>query len=122
MPPSQVDIRNEDRPERESFLGDRLYEFNSRATGIYDGELLNASVEDETGNIVTAMTGHTWGGRCEILRLWVHEALGGTGVGTALMQAVDREAVRRGCRQIVLSTHSLQVPHTFAPKEPRPVA
>ncbi len=71
MPRIQVDIRNEDRPELEAFLGDRLYEFNSGTTGISDGELLNASVEDEAGHIVAAMSGHTWGGCCEIGRLWV---------------------------------------------------
>ena len=109
----QVDIHNDDRPELEAFLGDRLYEFNSRITGIDDGELLNASVEDEAGNIVAAMSGHTWGGCCEIGRLWVHESKRGTGLGTALMQAAEREAVLRGCHQIVLSTHSFQAPRFY---------
>ncbi len=113
MPRIQVDIRNEDRPELEAFLGDRLYEFNSGTTGISDGELLNASVEDEAGHIVAAMSGHTWGGCCEIGRLWVHETLRSTGVGTALMQAAEGEAVRRGCHQIVLSTHSFQAPRFY---------
>ena len=108
MPRIQVDVRNGDRPELDAFLGDRLYEFNSTTTGIYDGELLNASVEDETGNIVAAMTGYTWGGCCEIVRVWVRRAMRGTGVGTALMEAAEREAVLRGCHQIVLSTHSFQ--------------
>ena len=43
MPDIHVEIHNEDRPDLDAFLGDRLYEFNSTATGIYDGELLNAS-------------------------------------------------------------------------------
>ena len=113
MPRIQVDIRDDDWPELEAFLGDRLYEFNSRTTGIYDGALLNASVEDESGKIVAAISGHTWGGCCEIGRLWVHESMRGTGIGTALMQAAEREAVRRGCHQIVLSTHSFQAPRFY---------
>ena len=113
MPRIQADIRDDDRPELEAFLGDRLYEFNSRITGIYDGALLNASVEDESGNIVAAISGHTWRGCCEIGRLWVHESMRGTGIGTALMQAAEREAVRRGCHQIVLSTHSFQAPRFY---------
>lgn len=112
MPHIQVDMRHDDRPALEAFLGDRLYEFNSTTTGIYDGKLLNASVEDDAGHIVAALSGHTWGGCCEIGRLWVHESMRGTGLGTALMQAAEREAVRRGCHQIVLSTHSFQAPHT----------
>jgi GNAT superfamily N-acetyltransferase len=87
MPRFQIDIRDDDRPELEAFLGDRLYEFNSRTTGIYDGKPLNASIEDAAGNIVAALSGHTWGICCEIGRLWVHESMRGTGLGTALMQA-----------------------------------
>ncbi len=45
MPHIQVDMRHDDRPELEAFLGDRLYEFNATTTGIFDGKLLNASVE-----------------------------------------------------------------------------
>ena len=97
----------------EAFLGDRLYEFNSRATGIDDGALLNAAVEDEGGQIVAAMSGRTWGGCCEIGRLWVHESMRGTGLGTAFVQAAEREAIRRGCHQIVLSTHSFQAPRFY---------
>ena len=105
-----IDIRTDDRPALEAFLGDRLYEFNSRTTGIHDGVLLNASVKDAAGNIVAGISGHTWGGCCEISRLWVHESLRGTGLGTAFIRAAEQEAVRRGCHQMVLSTHSFQAP------------
>ena len=108
MPHLQVDIRDDERPELEAFLGDRLYEFNSRTTGLDDGALLNASLEDDAGHTGAAISGRTWGGCCEICRLWVHESRRGTGIRTALMQAAEREAVRRGCQQIVLSTHSFQ--------------
>jgi GNAT superfamily N-acetyltransferase len=108
MPHLQVDIRDDERPELEAFLGDRLYEFNSRTTGLDDGALLNASLEDDADHTGAAISGHTWGACCEICRLWVHESRRGTGIRTALMQAAEREAVRRGCQQIVLSTHSFQ--------------
>jgi len=113
MPHIQVSIRNDRRPELETLLEDRLVGFNFRATGIYDGELLNASVTDETGRIVAGVSGHTWGRCCQISRLWVHESRRGAGLGTALMQAAEQEAVRRGCRQIVLSTHSFQAPRFY---------
>ena len=110
VPRAKIEIRNDNRPELEAFLEDRLYEFNCKATGICDGELLNASVEDESGNIVAAINGHTWGGCCELLNLWVHEESRGSGLGVALMQAAEQEAVRRGCSQIVLWTHDFQAP------------
>lgn len=109
----QVDIRNEDRPELEAFLEDRLVEFNFQTTGITDGELLNASVTDDAGSIVAGISGHTWGGCCHITRLWVHESRRGSGLGTALMQAAEREAIRRDCRQIILSTHGFQAPRFY---------
>ena len=113
MPSNHIQISDEYRPELVAYLEERLYEFNSETTGIRDGQLLNASVKDENGDIVAGMSGHTWGGCCEIRTLWVHETRRGTGVGTALMQAAEQEAVRRGCRQIVLSTHSFQVPRFY---------
>jgi GNAT superfamily N-acetyltransferase len=40
--------------------------------------------------------------------LWVSETVRGSGYGTALMQAAEREAVRRGVRNIFLNTFSFQ--------------
>ena len=107
---NDIEIRSEQRPELDALLGNSLYVFNSTTTGIRDGLLLNASIEDEVGDIVAGISGHTWGGCCEIARLWVHESMRGRGIGTSLMAAAEVEAVRRGCGQIVLSTHSFQAP------------
>ncbi|HYZ91021.1 MAG TPA: GNAT family N-acetyltransferase [Actinomycetota bacterium] len=107
---TDIEVRAGENPELDKRLGDGLYEFNSTTTGIYDGELFSASVEDESGEIVAGVTGHTWGGHCEVSRLWVHESRRGRGVGRRLMEAVEREAIRRGCTQIGLSTHSFQAP------------
>jgi ribosomal protein S18 acetylase RimI-like enzyme len=107
---TDIHVRSEERPELDKRLGDGLYEFNSTTTGIYDGELFNASIEDDDGEIVAGISGHTWGESCEVTRLWVHESLRGRGIGTRLLQAAENEARRRGCRQIVLSTHSFQAP------------
>ena len=107
---SDIEIRSDERPELDKRLGDGLYEFNSTTTGIDDGTLLNASISNDHGEIVAGISGHTWGDTCEISRLWVHESLRGTGIGSRLMRAAEDEAIRRGCTQIVLSTHSFQAP------------
>ena len=106
----EIEIRSGARPELDRRLADGLYEFNSTTTGINDGELFNASIEDDAGEIVAGISGHTWGEDCEVTRLWVHESLRGRGVGTKLMRAAEDEAIRRGCRQMVLLTYSFQAP------------
>jgi ribosomal protein S18 acetylase RimI-like enzyme len=93
-----------------SFLGDRRYEFNVAATGISDGVLLGIFLRDDDGIMTAGLHGHTWGGTCEISRLWVSEDLRHQGVGSRLMKAAEDEARRRGCRQMFLSTHSFQAP------------
>jgi len=97
-------------PEDMSFLGDRLYEFNVGATAIRDGVLLGIFMRDADGAITAGLHGHTWGGTCEISRLWVSEDLRHRGIGSRLMMAAEAEARRRCCRQMFLSTHSFQAP------------
>ena len=113
MSPHHIAIASVQRPELEAALGDRLYEFNTAATGIRDGALLNAAVTSERGELVAGLTGHTWGGCCEITRLWVAASERGRGVGSALLAAAEDEARRRGCTQMVLSTHSFQAPRFY---------
>ena len=94
----------------EAFLVERIYEFNAEATGHHDGRLLGAYMRDDSGRVVGALNGHTWGGCCVVAHLWVHASRRGRGIGTALLRAAETEARRRGCRQVVLSTHSFQAP------------
>ncbi len=100
----------EPSPADIEFLENRLYEFNVAATGFQDGVLLGIFLRDESGQIVAAAAGHTWGETCELKQVWVSESLRGAGVGRRLMAEAEGEAVRRGCRQIVLSTFSFQAP------------
>ena len=105
-----VEFRDEQYAELDAFLVERIYEFNARATGLFDGEFFAASMKGRKGEIIAAVTGHTWGGTCQVTHVWVHESQRRKGLGAALMNAVESEAVRRGCRQVLLSTHSFQAP------------
>ena len=96
--------------ELEAFLADRIYEFNSEATGYFDGELLGASIRNEAGEVIAGLSGHTWGGCCEISHLWVSAHHRGQGLGRAILRAAEAQAVRRACSQMVLTTHSFQAP------------
>jgi ribosomal protein S18 acetylase RimI-like enzyme len=99
--PSSEDIR---------FLEQHLYDFNVRATGIADGNLVGLFMRATDGSPVAGVFGWTWGGTCYIRYLFVAENLRGQGRGTLLMRAVETEAKARGCQQIVLETHDFQAP------------
>ena len=96
-------------PDEVQYLEDRIYEFNSDATGIGAGEHLAFFVR-ERERIVAGICGNTWGGTCEVRQFWVEQSQRGRGLGTKLFHAAEQEARRRGCTQIVLMTFSFQAP------------
>jgi GNAT superfamily N-acetyltransferase len=89
-----------------------LHEFNFAATGYRDGRSLSCFLRDE-GRLVAGIDGFTWGGYAAIDVLWVDEPLRGQGLGRALLAAAEAEARRRGCKTIVLDTHSFQAPDLY---------
>jgi len=109
-----ISIETEPAREDIDFLSDRLNDFNVAATGIPFDDYVSAFVRDDKGEIVAGIFGWTWGGCCEIRFLWVHEGRRGKRVGTRLLQAAESEAIKRGCNQIVLDTHSFQAPGFYA--------
>jgi GNAT superfamily N-acetyltransferase len=96
-------------PDEVQYLEDRIYEFNSIATDIAGGEAIAFVVRDHD-RIVAGICGNTWGGTCEVRQFWVEESRRHQGLGTKLLEAVEEEARRRGCTQIVLMTFSFQAP------------
>ena len=114
MPTRLIALLDEDLcAEMDSFLAQRIHEFNTAATGYFDGRLLAGSVRDDAGEVIAGFNGHTWGGCCEIAHVWVHENHRGQGLGIALVHAAEAEALHRGCRQVILMTHSFQAPEFY---------
>ena len=107
-------IGSEPTPVEVQYLEDRLYEFNSAATGITDGEWLAIFVRDDDHRIVAGICGNTWGGCAEIRQFWVEEARRKQGLGTRLLAAAEQEARRRACRQMLLMTFNFQAPAFYA--------
>jgi ribosomal protein S18 acetylase RimI-like enzyme len=110
MSPYIIEPSSEAEAELNSFLDERIYEFNVQSTGLRDGRSFCGVIKDESGNVIAAINGHTWGGCCHILHLWVHESKRRQGIGCALLQSAEKEAIRRGCTQSLVFTHSFQAP------------
>jgi ribosomal protein S18 acetylase RimI-like enzyme len=103
-------IESDPDPKDVQFLDDQITDFNFATTGIYDGLLLAIFLRDEKNEIMAGIYGWTWGGTCEIRTLWVHADWRGKGIGKELLGQAEAEAIRHGCTQIVLDTHSFQAP------------
>ncbi|MET0794579.1 MAG: GNAT family N-acetyltransferase, partial [Polyangiaceae bacterium] len=109
-----IELRTRDCAEIESFLADRIEEFNSKATGYNDGESFAATHTDEAGAILGGIAGHTWGGVCFVAYLWVAEEYRSQGLGGALLRVAEQNAADKGCALVLLSSHSFQSPGFYA--------
>ena len=105
-----IAVQAGDAPELEAFLARRIYEHNAAATGYHDGESFTAVRKDGSGAVEAGSCGYTWGGCCYVLYLWVAQPARGKGLGSELLGAIERHAREKGCRLVLLSTHSFQAP------------
>ena len=110
MTHSAIIVRVGEAPDVVSFLAERIYEFNSKATGYSDGEAFSSAQADESGAIRAGISGYTWGGCCYVSYLWVAESERRHGLGSALLAAAEEHARKRGCSVVFLATHSFQAP------------
>ena len=92
------------------FLEQQINAFNLEATGTAFDAPLTYFMRGPNGHILAGLHGWTWGGCCEVSLLWVHADFRGKGHGARLLRAAEEEALRRGCRQVLLDTHSFQAP------------
>jgi GNAT superfamily N-acetyltransferase len=95
-----------------ALLRDAIFAFNCESTGYRDGLSLSCFLHDDDG-LVAGIDGFTWGGYARVEYLWVREAYRGQGLGLRLLAAAESEARRRGCRTLVLTSHSFQAPDLY---------
>jgi ribosomal protein S18 acetylase RimI-like enzyme len=105
-----IALHTGDAPEIEAFLAERIYEFNSNATGYFDGESFSGAQRDAAGAIRAGIYGYTWGGCCYVSYLWVDESGRRHGLGRALLLAAEEHARLRRCTVLFVATHSFQAP------------
>jgi GNAT superfamily N-acetyltransferase len=94
-------------------LKDLIDTFNVEETCTNDFKELAIFVRDSAKRLVAGVYAYTWGGCLDVRLIWVRQDFRRAGVGSRLMQAVEREAIRRGCRVATLETHSFQAPDFY---------
>ncbi|MBS1731322.1 MAG: GNAT family N-acetyltransferase [Bacteroidetes bacterium] len=95
------------------FLDDRIYDFNSSAINQHDGELFTKVIRNEDGKIIAGISGWKWATISEITLLWVEEGKRKNGLGLNLLQAVEEELMKEGCKTILLRSYSFQAPFFY---------
>jgi GNAT superfamily N-acetyltransferase len=110
MDDHELAIEDEPRREDVALLDERLYRYSAAVTGCDDGRWLAIFIRDGAGELTAGLHGWTWGRTGYVRTLWVREDLRRQGLGTRLLGAAEREAARRGCREMQLETHSYQAP------------
>jgi ribosomal protein S18 acetylase RimI-like enzyme len=94
-------------------LSDELDSFNFAACGVSNLRELTVKVEDADGSLVAGLSGWTWGTCAGIAMVWVREDARRAGWGTRLLDAVEGEALQRGCTQVVVSSFTFQAPDFY---------
>ena len=95
-------------------LGRGLAQFNRRQAGDDRYRPLAIFLRDAEGAIVGGIYGSTYWTWFSIDLLWIEEGMRGQGYGHRLLEAAEREAVRRGCVNANLDTLSFQAPAFYA--------
>ncbi len=98
-------------PAAKAAAGKALYAYNVAATGVEDRRPIGCVATDpDTGEIVGGLWGRTEIGLLFLDMFFLPESVRGSGIGRRLLEKVESEARRRGCRRAVVETSSFQAP------------
>ena len=111
-PPSGLSFSTTETPARADLdaVDAGLDAYNEAAVPLDDVRQLAAFATDAEGRLAGGAVGRTWGGCCELLRLWVDTGHRRAGVGSRLLLDFEARARTRGCSVFYLTTMSFQAP------------
>jgi GNAT superfamily N-acetyltransferase len=94
-------------------IAEGLRRFNEEHVGSVKPLVLVISASDAEGDIVGGIKGLVLWGWVYVEQLWVHEEHRGTGIGGALLEHLESEALARGAKRSVLLSASWQAPEFY---------
>ncbi|MGL4619789.1 GNAT family N-acetyltransferase [Chroococcidiopsis sp.] len=111
--PLRIDITEKPHPEDIEFILQQLLAFNRDRAGEGHFQQLAIFLRDADDRLAGGLIGSTYWQWLYIDILWIDETWRGQGYGHALLEAAEREAVRRGCKYAYLDTFSFQAPEFY---------
>jgi ribosomal protein S18 acetylase RimI-like enzyme len=109
----RIEAKHDLSPNEIGTIEDRLYKYNSDATGRHDGRGLGFVIHNEVGQMIGIAAGFTWSGASELKQMWIDEAYRGRGYARALLNAFIVEACSRGVRRIWVASYDFQAPGLY---------
>jgi GNAT superfamily N-acetyltransferase len=99
-----------DNPKEEDInvILNNLMQYNLSHIELREVKPLAIFVNDENSNKIGGISAETHGNWLEISYLWVDEKLRGKKVGSKLLNDVEAEALKRGCKYSFVDTFSFQ--------------
>jgi GNAT superfamily N-acetyltransferase len=107
--PSRLTLADGD-PDLDAKLSSALDTHNFAASGVSDLRELTVKVDDDAGELMAGLSGWTWGTCAGIAMVWVREDCRKAGWGGLMLDAAERIARERGCRQVIVSSFTFQAP------------
>ena len=106
----KVTLKLEEQPDPEEVAVVRqgLDEYNLSFAGEYNYKELTVFLRDENDVVIGGLLSATYWGYLYIDVLWIRENHRSQGYGKRLLNAVEKEAIKRGCRYVHLDTHNFQ--------------
>ncbi|MEM7696838.1 MAG: GNAT family N-acetyltransferase [Verrucomicrobiota bacterium] len=102
-----LDVTSDPSPEDEARVVDGTRGFNLKHMP-KDVKPLCVFDRLPSGEIIAGLTGKTYWNYLDIAFLWVAEAYRNQGRATAIVEAAENEAAKRGCQYVLLDTYSFQ--------------
>lgn len=100
-------------PEERDEIDQRLFEHTEFVMGPTDFERLDVLLRGTSCELTGGLNGFTLFGWLHIQSFWIGEEFRGQGIGHAMLECAENEAVRRGCHSAWLYTATWQAPDFY---------
>jgi len=107
-----ITLTNKPNEADDNVISNGLSSYNKQfSAGTFEPLSVYARADD--GNIIGGLVGITYGNWLHISEFWVSEAFRGKSIGSKILAAAEKEAIRRDCIGVTLDTYSFQSPNFY---------